>query len=488
VAGGEAAFSPDELVAERYRVVRLLGRGGMGEVYEAQDQLLGQRVALKIIRPEAADAAAGARFRRELQLARKVTHPNVCRIFDVVMHGARTPMPVLTMELLEGENLAERIRRAGRFTEAEALPIAQQMAAALEAAHAAGVIHRDFKSANVILVPGDAGLRAVVTDFGLARESSSSSTLTAGALVGSPAYVSPEQVEGTEATSRADIYSFGVVLYEMMTGELPFVAANPMATAMMRLREPPRSPRRLAPGLSQRWERTILACLERDPAHRPATARDVAAALAGTRDAPRARRGRWPWVAAAVVAAAAAVTGGVVLLKPASPPVTVVFSGGPQDRERQLALALHVLATVDDPQAQKRYDEASRALVKGDLDEANRLTLLGFKEMRHPEPDDDGLPDPDEIEADVGKAKALFEQGTEAFTKGRHAAAAALFMSAHDAKGHPLFLYDAAVAFRKAGDCIRATQMYAQFLATDPDSDVREKVGRAIAECAAKLK
>src|SRR5262249_8591620 len=150
VAAGDAAFAPDDVVAERYRGVRPPGRGGMGEVYEAQDQLLGQRVALKIIRPEAADAAAGARFRRELQLARKVTHPNVCRIFDVVMHGTRNPVPVLTMELLEGENLAERIHRAGRFGEDEALPIARQMAAALDAAHAAGVIHRDFQAPHLL--------------------------------------------------------------------------------------------------------------------------------------------------------------------------------------------------------------------------------------------------------------------------------------------------------------------------------------------------
>jgi tRNA A-37 threonylcarbamoyl transferase component Bud32 len=480
----DATFAPDEVVADRYRVVRLVGRGGMGEVYEAVDQLLGQRVALKIIRPDAADASAGQRFRRELQLARKVTHPNVCRIFDVVMHGTRAPMPVLTMELLSGETLTERVHR-GRIPVAEALPLAQQMAGALDAAHAAGVIHRDFKSANVILVGGE---RAVVTDFGLARETSVSSSLTAGALVGSPAYVAPEQVEGHEVTPRVDIYSFGVVLYEMVTGELPFVAANPMATAMMRLREDPRPPRKLVPDLPVSWERTILACLARDPAQRPATAGDVAAALAGTRAAPRFRRRRWPWVAVVALMAGAAGTWGIATAL-RRPGVTVTLPGQ-SARERQLATALRVLATSDDPRAQKRYDEATRALMRGDVDEANRVALLGFQEMRGGAAEaGDDAPDIDDPEEALGAARDAFDQGVKAFREGQHATAAAAFLRAHATKKVPQLLFDAAKAMQKGGDCLRATETYARYLASeDIDPADREKAGEAIAVCATTLK
>jgi eukaryotic-like serine/threonine-protein kinase len=173
----EASFRPGQLVAERFRIVRFVARGGMGELYEADDLRLRERVALKAIRSNiAGDPAAMGRFERELRLARKVTHPNVCRIFDIEVAepaeaGGQKPVVFLSMELLSGETLSERLKRAGRFSEAEALPLVRQMAAALSAAHEAGVIHRDFKSQNVMLCGSGERLRAVVTDFGLAQES-----------------------------------------------------------------------------------------------------------------------------------------------------------------------------------------------------------------------------------------------------------------------------------------------------------------------------
>ena len=298
---GPVTFSPGELVADRYRIVRFIGRGGMGEVYEADDLELRQRLALKTVRPEIArDQLAIERFKREIRIARKVTHPNVCRIFDLG-HHRRAPsgheITFLTMELLSGETLAERLRRTGRMGTAEALPLARQITAGLAAAHAAGIVHRDLKADNIILVPSEdveQSTRAVVTDFGLAHAGTASDRLTElsttiEAIAGTPAYMAPEQVEGGRVTAASDIYSLGIVLYEIVTGALPFVGDSPLSTAVKRLKEVPPSPRSLVPGLDSRWDTTILRCLDRDPADRFASAGDVAKALVGEAVAPRRR-------------------------------------------------------------------------------------------------------------------------------------------------------------------------------------------------------
>jgi tetratricopeptide (TPR) repeat protein/tRNA A-37 threonylcarbamoyl transferase component Bud32/TolB-like protein len=291
-------LSPGDLIADRYRVARFIARGGMGEVYEVEDLELRERVALKTVRSEAArDTLAVERFRREIQLARKVTHPNVCRIFDVSHHREGGAAPgegtiFLTMELLPGETLAQRLRRAGPMAPEEALPIAQQIIEALHAAHQAGVIHRDLKPGNVMLVESRGTTRgaprAVVTDFGLARLDGKEAgadpafTLTGGAgIVGTPAYLAPEQVEGGEITPSVDIYALGIVLYEMLTGTVPFLGDSALATAVKRLREAPVSPRTHAPGLDARWEAAILRCLERDPAARFATVPEILQVLMG---------------------------------------------------------------------------------------------------------------------------------------------------------------------------------------------------------------
>ncbi|MBV8201369.1 MAG: tetratricopeptide repeat protein [Acidobacteria bacterium] len=294
-------FTVGETVAARYRLVRFLAQGGMGEVYEADDLVLHERVALKTVRPEVgADSLAVERFRREIQLARKVTHPNVCRIFDVSYHrqpgdagGADTSngsgIIFLTMELLAGETLSERLRRGGPPPPDEALPIARQICLGLDAAHQVGIIHRDLKPGNVVLVPARTGVRAVVTDFGLARlepghpgDGPGAPTLTvAGGLVGTPAYLAPEQLDGGEITTAVDIYALGIVLYEIATGTVPFLGDSLLATAVKRLKESPVSPRAHAPNLDRRWESAILRCLEREPAARFQNALDVVAALTG---------------------------------------------------------------------------------------------------------------------------------------------------------------------------------------------------------------
>lgn len=282
-----------EVVADRFRIVRFIAQGGMGEVYEAEDRMLGERVALKFLsRRTVGDPQIERRFRREVQLARKVTHPNVCRLHDVFRHrtdteGGETPTEVsfVTMEMLAGETLEDRLRREGAFSEQVAFDLAVQMASALTAAHDAGVIHRDFKTSNVMLVPRSGGERAVVTDFGLARplvDDPEGHRLTGDVrMLGTPDTMAPEQLRGEEVGPQADVYALGVVLFEMVTGERPYEAENTMSLLVKRVSEEPRAPRSLVPSISERCESTVLRCLERQPEDRPQTPADVIAALSG---------------------------------------------------------------------------------------------------------------------------------------------------------------------------------------------------------------
>jgi len=278
------------LVAARYRIARLIGMGAVGEVYEAFDETIGEPVALKTLREGVDDPVSIERFRREIQLARKVTHSNVCRVFDVGRHELPDgkPLVFITMELLRGEPLSHRIDARGRFRTEEALPLARQLADGLEAAHAAGVIHRDFKPGNIMLVDEPGGTRAVITDFGLARTyalDEQSITVT-GEAVGTPLYMAPEQVVTgkTPITRATDVYALGNVLYEMVTGQLPFTGSSITVMAIKRLREAVPSPRLLVPDLDVRWERALLRCLEREPSGRFQSAAEVITAL--TTDAP----------------------------------------------------------------------------------------------------------------------------------------------------------------------------------------------------------
>jgi len=285
-------LSAGEVLAGRFRIVRFIAGGGMGEVYEAEDQELRDRVAAKIIRPEVlSQPNAVARFKREVHLARKVTHPNVCRIFDLFRHkpdggSAQTEMVFISMELLEGETLGTRLKAKGRMNVDEALPLVQQMASALAAAHAVGIVHRDFKPGNVVLVsaPGPQRERAVVTDFGLALRSitsdeTASLPITGQGLLGTPAYMAPEQLEGRLATPASDVYALGLIIYEMITGVRPFQGDTPLSAAVKRLSETPVPPRKLQPQLSPVWESVILRCLEREPTRRFQSAESVNTAL-----------------------------------------------------------------------------------------------------------------------------------------------------------------------------------------------------------------
>lgn len=280
------AFEPGELAADRFRIIRFAGEGGMGEVYEAQDEQLRERIAVKVLRPAlVTEARYRERFHEEVRLARRVSHPNVCRVFDLEQAYSKqlgVPVDILTMELLDGETLSKRLDREGPLPLDTALEIVRQLSAGLETAHEAGIVHRDFKCGNVMLCTDAAGrLRAVITDFGLARlnpepQATGDST---GSGAGTPAYMAPEQILGQMAGPGVDIYAFGVILYEMTTGRKPFSDASPLAMAARKVAEKAGSPRNFRPDLPRAWDDVILRCLELRPEDRFATASALLAAL-----------------------------------------------------------------------------------------------------------------------------------------------------------------------------------------------------------------
>ena len=301
-----------DVLAGRFKVIQFLAMGGMGEVYEAEDLELHERIAIKLIRQEVLfrQSDASKRFKREIHLAKQVTHPNVCRIFDLFRHpnagpesgdDARSSLLFVTMELLKGETLGERLKRTGKMSMDEALPIVLQMASALQAAHEREILHRDFKPGNVFLVPprDSSGVRVVVTDFGLAlglNRDPRQETLTpisVDQLLGTPAYMSPEQIKSDrELTPSSDVYSFGLVMYQMVTGTIPFENDTPIVMVARRMNDPLASPRLFAPELNRTWESVILRCLDKDPHRRFRCAGEIALALSSKMSAPpRPRQG-----------------------------------------------------------------------------------------------------------------------------------------------------------------------------------------------------
>ncbi|HXS97950.1 MAG TPA: serine/threonine-protein kinase [Candidatus Limnocylindrales bacterium] len=270
--GRGSRFAPGAIVAARYRIVSLLGKGGMGEVYRADDLTLDQQVALKFLPAGTTDAAI-ARFRNEVRIARQVSHPNVCRVYDL---GEINGAYFLSMEYVDGEDLASLLRRIGRLPTDKALEIARKLCAGLAAAHEKGVLHRDLKPSNVML---NGRGEVLLTDFGLAG--------LAGQIEGSeirngtPAYAAPEQLAGEEVTVRSDIYSLGLVLYEIFTGRMPFESDTLAGLIRARTESTPVSLTTIVRDLDPAVERVVLRCLDAKPARRPPSAISVAAALPG---------------------------------------------------------------------------------------------------------------------------------------------------------------------------------------------------------------
>ncbi len=269
----DARFIPGDIRSDRYRIVGLLGRGGMGEVYRADDLKLKQPVALKFL-PQSltANAAALARFYREVSVARQISHRHVCRVYDIAEYEGQH---FISMEFVRGEELLSLLKRIGRLPQDKAVEVARQLCAGLAAVHERGVLHRDLKPANIML---DEHGEVRITDFGIAAVELDQRE----AMSGTPAYMSPEQLEGQELTAKSDIFSLGLVLYEIFTGKKAFEASTLAELLNLRRSDTtPTSPSQYVPELDPLIERVIFRCLEKDPAKRPGSALQVAAALPG---------------------------------------------------------------------------------------------------------------------------------------------------------------------------------------------------------------
>jgi serine/threonine-protein kinase len=278
---GLGELRPGESVLGRYTIEREIGRGGMGAVYLARDAQLGDRVALKVISALASDdpQSIATRFRREVAQARKITHPNVIRIHDI---GEDNGLLFLSMEYIEGQTLAERLRRGGPLPIPDALSILGEVALGVAAAHAAGVVHRDLKPHNVLLAERPGQRVVKVIDFGLATSLFLAGMTATGMILGTPEYMAPEQVRGVPSDLRTDVYALGVMAYHVFCGRPPFSGETPIAVGFAHLHQEPRPPRELRPDLPASIEAAILRALSKEPTRRFADAQAWRNALLGS--------------------------------------------------------------------------------------------------------------------------------------------------------------------------------------------------------------
>jgi hypothetical protein len=264
----------DVLLGDRYRLVRMIGSGGMGTVWEAEDQTLGRPVAVKVLSESlAAGEHAVRRFEREAQAAARLSGPYIAAVYDF---GRSDGRPYIVMELVPGETLADRLAREGPLPPLEASRIATRVAEALEEAHRAGIVHRDVKPGNVMLTPaGD----VKVMDFGIAAAAWAERVTTSGLVLGTPSYLAPEQAKSEKTTPASDVYALGAMLYEMVAGRPPFVAESPVALALAHIREDPRPLDQVADGVPPNLASASMAALAKDPAERPPSAAAFASML-----------------------------------------------------------------------------------------------------------------------------------------------------------------------------------------------------------------
>ena len=270
---------PTQVLNNRYELEQPIGQGGMASVYRARDLRLGRVVAVKVLHPRYADDQEFVqRFDHEaMSAARLSAHPNIVDVFDV---GEDGNVHYIVMELIEGEDLKWLIEREAPMQINRALPLVEQVADGLEYAHQQGFVHRDIKPQNVLI---DRNNRAHITDFGIAKSRMSTAVTQVGMTFGTADYIAPEQVQGVEAEPQSDVYSLGVVVYEMMTGRLPFVADTPMAVAIQHIQQQPPPPRQFNPAITPQLEAVILNALSKDPRQRPPSARLFAMALRDVR-------------------------------------------------------------------------------------------------------------------------------------------------------------------------------------------------------------
>jgi serine/threonine-protein kinase len=425
--GLTAELERGSLLAARYEVIEEIGRGGMGRVYKVFDRKVREVVALKLIRPEiSVSEKAVERFKNELRFARKIAHRHVCRMYDVGEEGLTH---FLTMEYVPGEDLKAFIRRSGQLTPAKAVSLARQTAEGLAEAHRLGVIHRDLKPQN-IMIDGEGNAR--IMDFGIARIQEVEGLTGSGVFIGTPEYMSPEQAELKNVDSRTDIYSLGVVLFEMLTGRAPFEGETPLGIAMKHKSEPPRSPSELNPHVPADLASVVLKALAKDPDRRYQSAEEMASDLEAASggfpltDARPARREPITsreitvkfqlkkLIIPGVVLAAAALT--AVLLRPvvfpgkraaASPPGTGVSqpavrpgAQGTAEKNPGLSAPLSRLGS-----------EAIRILKAGDLSELNDAEKF-LETIRAVLPSDSNLQEAVSSASDkVRETKKLNEEG-----------------------------------------------------------------------------
>jgi len=267
-------LSTGTIFARRYEVIEELGKGGMGRVYKVFDKKIKEKVALKLLRPEiSSDEETVERFSNELKYARKIIHKNVCRMFDL---GEEQGTHYITMEYVSGEDLKSMIRMMGRLSPGQAVSITRQVCEGLSEAHKLGVVHRDLKPQNIMI---DREGNARIMDFGIARSLKAKGITDGGIIIGTPEYMSPEQVEGKEIDERADIYALGVILFEMLTGKVPFEGDTPLSIAVKHKTEMPPDPRKLNAQVPPDLSQLILNCLEKDKKKRPQSAEEVLSQL-----------------------------------------------------------------------------------------------------------------------------------------------------------------------------------------------------------------
>jgi serine/threonine protein kinase/tetratricopeptide (TPR) repeat protein len=279
-------LAPGTLFAGRYEIIEELGAGGMGRVYRTRDTKLKEEVALKLIKPEiAAKRRVIERFQNEIKVARKISHKNICRMYDLHEEGKTS---YLTMEYVRGEDLKSLLHRTKILSIATALSIARQVAEGLIEAHQLGIVHRDLKPGNIMI---DKDGNAKIMDFGIARVRQEKRVTGEGTIIGTPEYMSPEQVEGKEADQRSDIYALGVILFEVVTGQVPFEGETPFSIANKHKTEPPPIPKKLIPQIPDGLNKLILRCMEKDRLKRYQTAEELVADLTSVEESlPKAER------------------------------------------------------------------------------------------------------------------------------------------------------------------------------------------------------